>query len=1346
MTGPSAVSPTELAPEWDVTLTDGTDSVGFTLGAQGAGGFVKDPRRIQRTPIQRTALKTSQGGNKYDDLEWPYMTIPQDDWSGGRGMLTFDDDASRYYDGYRCDTSMDGKVILGPLETYSTVPYMYTDGYPILENDLFVWSEYTSAPAYYARSFVASDDYDSDGVQLWIKKIGTPGDLIAAIYSDSGGEPDTLIDSSTLAASSVNGGDPYLYRFKWSPTGSTISLTGGTTYHIVVYVSTGTHDATNYWAVGFEKGVSGKYSVNGTSWDTITAVPFFRFNTVATITGYDKSDGIFFEYKGSLYWVSIPPTGEDSILYINGDRGAADSNSTDKTNLVDATKSTTWVIDEWAGCIVKITAGPGSDEPQNWRTIVGNTTTALVCSPDWNIAHTTSTEYIILKSNKWAAQQSISSPVTDVAVSGEIVFLACGFDANTKVYREYRNTSGDWTKTLSTGSIPRSEKLLAILESDGTYKLHGTSREYNEDFDYPQAKRIWNATVFPTSMRTYKDYGEVFPTNVPWSNRVITNVTHDVNDGMSYIQVASGFGTGTLAVYEPPEPVDLTNGEHLGFWIKANETFTAGQLQLKLDDTPNLGQTPAPTKFLAPRRMSPTRVFLYDWSGNAYNTDATFGRLYDGTTNGYTVAGWTTDDWLFVGFSSPFSALYFNMDSVSNNSETATMTVRYFDGKEFSTLGTNDKTLSGGATLAQDGLLGFTSIPERWEPSYVNSVEAYWVALVPSANLTANIIISDINVIAAATADVTAQAIDPITSTTALIWPRQYDGIYVGWSDKFNAVYFNMGTTVNTEESSMTAYYYNGYSWTSLTISDGTETANDTLAQDGNITFTIPYNWQTYTIGEDDLYWIKFIPVPDTSTDELDEVDIGSIYVTRQNNVTIDLPAIGDFDWTYVVLTPTVGFNKYPYPDCTQIKSIALASTADPGAYVIRLHGGIHLLDDGEDIVGLEDEVRVNNIAPYGSSSGIGINPYILTESGIYEIQQENDNAIVKLPIGEISAFASHDNGVAYCTNDVYLYFNLGRKIERYYNGNLEDIGPDLDDGLPAVRQGDVSCLISYPGRIYASINAGTGSTQYSSVLLYKGNGWHEIYRAPSGMPIYTMYYQSIPNSSTGRLWIAQDRDILWIPVSTSPDTDPDYYYTPSGYYITGWFYAGMWAIKKVFDSLTMFIENAYPEQIYAEAEYQLDDSTTSWITVSGDFDTAVEEISLATVRPSGRRIRFRIHLQTYNTGNTPVLSAMSVDLYGVVPVKYQYTWTGLLSEYNAYDVNLDGNEQIALGYNNAAETALAKLDAWTDAATVLTMNSRFSVYDSKTVLLTAPAHVPVDINSELQIERHVLSITCHDL
>src|SRR3990167_3340830 len=48
------------------------------------------------------------------------MSIPQDDWTGGRGSEDLDDDATKFYDSCSVDTSSEVGVILAGLPTYTT--------------------------------------------------------------------------------------------------------------------------------------------------------------------------------------------------------------------------------------------------------------------------------------------------------------------------------------------------------------------------------------------------------------------------------------------------------------------------------------------------------------------------------------------------------------------------------------------------------------------------------------------------------------------------------------------------------------------------------------------------------------------------------------------------------------------------------------------------------------------------------------------------------------------------------------------------------------------------------------------------------------------------------------------------------------------------------------------------------------------------------------------------------------------------------------------------------------------------------------------------------------------------
>lgn len=1108
------------------------------------------------------------------------MTIPQDDWSGGRGMLTFDDDASRYYDGNNCDTSMAGKAILGPLSTTGTAAF-------------------------------------------------------------SGGGTNT--------------------------------------------------------------------------------------------------PGIFFEYKGALYFVTTPLAGTASTLYINGDRGAADSNTGALTTLIDATK--TWTPDEWIGSVVKIIAGPGVEEDQNWRVITDNDTTSVQVSPAWNITHTTSTEYVIVKSDKWTAiscSPLFLDKVSDVAVAGDWMYFCYGNTTASYIqrYQEY-NASGTWTRRAATESSIYADELLATLNADGGYILWGSN---NDGTTFK--KHMWYANVPPMWGSLYVDLGLVFPTDNSWDTRSISTVLQTVSGGNTSLLIDTGFtAPGYLAVEDLDEPIDITKGDALAIKIELDSGTSAATIGLIYDDVEDLGKSRAATKVLASRWYSPTNCYYYDNYVLAANKmDNAIDGLIGTTADVSSLVA--AEDAIYIGFSSPFSALFINMAN-ANSTNPSQMSLSYFDGNEYKALTIVDGTAAADISLTTDDDVTWTP-QDDWMPSIVNNVEAYWVRMTFAGNLDVATSIAEIEV--CAFNQPITQLYDGDPDSYGQFTLRSTDWLYVCGDEPYNSISIDMGGTRNVNTATMTASYFNGAGWASLTITDGTLSSGNTLGADsGSITFTIPYDWQPYTIDETDGYWVRFTPSADLSSDSGDIN--GPIYayyftVTHQNNKTVSFSGtVSGIQWLKLDLSYP---NKYPHPDETAIKSVGIYASTDPGSSYIIMYEGWHLVRNKPVYISIPTTSNVTRLIAYGSSSGSGINPYVICEDGIFEIQQENDNAVVKLPIEEISALASGYNGKAVCTNDVYLYFNLGRKIERYYNGNLEDIGPDLDAGLPANRQGDISSLVSYPGRVYASVDAGSG-TKYSSILLYKGNGWHEMYRAAAGESIYKMYYQAIPGSNTGRLWFSQSDDLKWIPVSTNPDTDTDYRFTSTGYIETGWMYAGMQTIKKVFDSLTVFMENSSTGHYNITASYQVDEDS-SWTAIPGTYDGIIEENNIATTRPTGRRIRFKIQLNSDSSTITPELIAYSVDMYGIVPVKYQYTWTGLLSEYNAYDVGLDGNEQQSLGFSTLAEKGLAQLDAWVDNATVLTMNSRYSVYDNKTVLLTAPAHVPVDINSELQIERHVLSITCHDL
>ena len=127
-------------------------------------------------------------------------------------------------------------------------------------------------------------------------------------------------------------------------------------------------------------------------------------------------------------------------------------------------------------------------------------------------------------------------------------------------------------------------------------------------------------------------------------------------------------------------------------------------------------------------------------------------------------------------------------------------------------------------------------------------------------------------------------------------------------------------------------------------------------------------------------------------------------------------------------------------------------------------------------------------------------------------------------------------------------------------------------------------------------------------------------------------------------------------------------------------------------------------------------------------------------------RIKYRLDLTTIVATTTPIIKAVKIDAFAVVPIKYQYRVPIFLSERPAEDRNLQLEEINSLGFNDAAETALAKLDSWAENATVLTTTSRWSLYHNKKVILSAVAHRPVSIWEEGQVEKHVLQLEMNGL
>jgi len=390
---------------------------------------------LNRSRLQSTSLKISEGNPKYSDFELPFTPIVQETWEGGRGQEQFERDVSKFLDSYRANTVFPTKITAGPLESICT-GYRKQDF--MLPGSVRWVKLVPGTRAYIAKQFIAAAAYTAAYVEVILKRRGSPGTFTVTVCQDSSDNPGTAIEAETLIATARP--DIIGQTERWSLASTTYTL--GTKYWIkVTAAATDTED--NCWLVAVKDASgSSKESANGSSWSSSGVDLYYR-----TYEGSPYAwRPLFYEYKGAEYFITRRDDLGAPQIFMNGDRGAADSNSADLTKLNDGTKA--WATDQYKGCVVWITEGPGALEDPPFRAITGNAANALTCSPAWVVTHTTSTEYVILGADSFVELTGHGMTVapTDVLVINNIVYYALGNATNIKRHREYNN-AGTWTAT-----------------------------------------------------------------------------------------------------------------------------------------------------------------------------------------------------------------------------------------------------------------------------------------------------------------------------------------------------------------------------------------------------------------------------------------------------------------------------------------------------------------------------------------------------------------------------------------------------------------------------------------------------------------------------------------------------------------------------------------------------------------------------------------------------------------------------------------------------------------------------------------------------------------------------------
>lgn len=395
----------------------------------------------------------------------------------------------------------------------------------------------------------------------------------------------------------------------------------------------------------------------------------------------------------------------------------------------------------------------------------------------------------------------------------------------------------------------------------------------------------------------------------------------------------------------------------------------------------------------------------------------------------------------------------------------------------------------------------------------------------------------------------------------------------------------------------------------------------------------------------------------------------------------------------------------YADPVAWATASHTFASTTDVGEKAIPMTGLVTYPDDsGNEAVWVGKE----DIAWIVPGSG---NPYPFV-------------------LDEMRALKSDKNFRAALKHNVYLLFSLGVKLERWYAGNLDDVGPDLGEGLPIDRQGAIIALLGYPGKFFGAVDG--GSSGYSSLMVRDNAGWHEHYRAPLGQRIRALSYQVVPGTTPDRLWMYVGNDVVYLPFpseTTNELEDENYLYTHEGALVLSRMHAGMFDVQKLARFVKLWTEDLVEDETWLELDYRLDDETT-WTP----FDDVLKDSPQSTLDlgivplygMGGKRYQLRVRFYTRDATKTPLLLAVIIEAVIRIGVKHIRPVTFRLGDGdkcltpNEFDDFPDAMTKLAILDNLADDTS----------NTMVLMRSVSPLYDGRMVFLN-----PIDV-TQVQV-RH---------
>lgn len=432
----------------------------------------------------------------------------------------------------------------------------------------------------------------------------------------------------------------------------------------------------------------------------------------------------------------------------------------------------------------------------------------------------------------------------------------------------------------------------------------------------------------------------------------------------------------------------------------------------------------------------------------------------------------------------------------------------------------------------------------------------------------------------------------------------------------------------------------------------------------------------------------------------------------------VNLPAFAGNEWVQMTLpyTDTAASLKY-------MTSFGWITALNATFYI----DGLELVPAGAEVSLGNPGEKITGVNVYGDPEV----PWVFREQSAGSVEGGTFNPI---PLRELSNAQSIYNGAGSVVHNVNLYFSFLFGLERFYRNNLDDVGPNRDEGLPSGRRGYITAMQGYIGRFFYNIDAGNGGR--SAILeSTSGTDHHETYRCDTvGKRIRNLYLQVIPGTAADRLWFTEGNDVAWLPLpgnTLKENTDSTFRFTHEGVLETGWITGAEAEAVKIFHSLRLFTENLTASR-KIEWDYRKDEET-AWTTNATAFTSgSVQEVTLDV---SAKRLKLRFRLQTNTKLTSPLIKGLVIS----ATTRPETRWTYSLSTFfEDRPINLRGDQDTTL----TAAAVLTQLDTWMEANTILTMSSVFEPFNGKSVILEPVVTRPLSLIADESLEKLTGSLT----